>query len=103
MENRNVIKFFLEIHDEVLEKSTDHSLWIEYFNGFSEIIANMLKDCNVPNPNIKAMILIVSLDSVGFEMAHFPELSKGFDTELLKQEFYELFVGNYQNKADRMR
>ena len=78
-----------------MKRGEEAKLWIQYFYQYTEIMTKMFHDCKIPNPQLKAMILFSSLDAVGLEAAHFPNLEKSLDLELLKKEFYEIFVENY--------
>jgi len=101
--NPKMIKFFLEIHEVTVKKGEDTEIWINFFTQYIEILGKMFEDCKIPNPHTKAMILLVSLDAVGWEAAHFPQVGgpSSIDRDMLKYEFYELFVGNYQKLASR--
>jgi AcrR family transcriptional regulator len=99
--NPKLIKFFIDIHDESLKRGDGDEVWLEFFNNYIEIISQMFEDCGIPNPKIKAMILLVSLDAVGWEASHFPELNRKIDKKMLKNEFFELFVGNYRELSTR--
>jgi AcrR family transcriptional regulator len=101
IKNPKMIKFFIDIHEETLKKGEDAEPWLEFFIQYIETLRKMFDDCKIPNPQIKAMILLVSLDAVGFEAAHFPELEDTMDREQLKHEFYEIFVGNYAKLLQR--
>ncbi len=101
IKNPKMFKFFIDIHEETLRRGDEVKTWLEFFYKFIEILEKMFADCKIPNPQVKAMILLVSLDAVGLEAAHFPELEKTIDHEILKNEFYEIFVGNYVKLALR--
>ncbi|MFW9880396.1 MAG: TetR/AcrR family transcriptional regulator, partial [Candidatus Thorarchaeota archaeon] len=87
-ENKKLIKFLLDIHEESMKRGEEARLWMQYFYQYTEIMTKMFEDCKIPNPQVKAMILFSSLDAVGLEAAHFPDLERSLDLDLLKNEFY---------------
>jgi AcrR family transcriptional regulator len=101
IENRNLIKFFIDLHQETKNHRNENEKWKDFLNRYIMILSELFKECNIPNPQTKAIILLVSLDSVGMEMIHFPEMKKNIDRKLLKREFYDLFVGNYIKLSNR--
>ena len=108
LENPKMIKFFIDVYEEGLKHqeffddkpdnklNNNHVTWQHFYHEFLEILSKMFSDCNIPNPHMKANILLVSLDAVGMESIFFGDSGEIFDPEILKQEFYELFVGNYE-------
>ncbi len=101
IQNPKMVKFFLDVQEETLKKGDENGEWLDFFTQYIELFGNMLADCKVPNPQSKAMILLVSLDAVSIGAAHFPELEEAIDKDILKKEYYELFVGNYRTLATR--
>lgn len=93
--NKKFTKFLLDIYEESIKRGDDAKLWMQYFYQYTKIMTKMFEDCKIPNPEFKAMILFSSLDAVGLEAVYFPDMEKSLDPNIIKGEFYEIFVGNY--------
>lgn len=95
LEQPNLMTFFIEVYKEVVESGKSIEHWITFFLTFSSSLAALFAACGIPNPDLKAQLLIGCLDALGMEvqMAH-AHLSD-FDLDAFKREIYELFVGNY--------
>jgi AcrR family transcriptional regulator len=100
-ENQNFFKFMMTVHEEAMSKGKKGKMWNVFFKEYQGKIEKMFKDCKIPNPGLKSLIFMASLDAVGFEAEHHPHLMKKINRETLKREFYELFIGNYQKTKRR--
>jgi AcrR family transcriptional regulator len=101
IKNPKMIKFFIDLHEETLKQNADEKIWLDFFMQYLDSIGMLFDQCRIPNPNMKAMLFLVSLDAVGFEAAHFTGMEKNLDPKMLKDEFYEIFVGNYEKLAKK--
>ena len=101
LKNWNLIRYALDLYQAAVEEGENTEDWSSTFSQYVLPVARALAECGVPNPEVKAAMLITFLDALGMEQA----LTGGsaIDPGQLKEEIFELFVGNYQNRAARRR
>ena len=101
LKNWNLIRYALDLYQAAVEAGENTEDWSSTFSQYVLPVARALAECGVPNPEVKAAMLITFLDALGMEQA----LTAGsaIDPGLLKKEIFELFVGNYQNRATGRR
>jgi AcrR family transcriptional regulator len=97
LKNWKMIRYVLDIHEAAIEQGEKMEDWGAAFAKFVIPVAKALKACGTPNPEIKALLLIISLDAVGMEYALMGGNGE-LPIDLIKKEFFELFVGNYLNR-----
>ena len=100
LKNWNLIRYALDIYEAATEAGESMEDWSAAFSQYVLPMARALGECGVPNPEVKAALLITFLDALGMEQA----LAGGgaaLDPDLLKKEVFELFIGNYQNRSRR--
>jgi AcrR family transcriptional regulator len=98
LKNWKMIRYVLEIHEAAIEQGEKTEDWGTAFAKFITPVAKTLKACGTPNPEIKALLLIISLDALGMEYA-IMDGNGDLPLDLIKKEIFELFVGNYLNRS----
>ena len=95
-----IIRYALDIYQAAVEAGESTEDWSSTFSRYVLPVAKALGACGVPDPEVKAVLLITFLDALGMERALMGGGSD-LDPDLLKKEVFELFVGNYQNRSRR--
>ena len=101
LKNWNLIRYALDLYQAAAEEGQNMEDWSSTFSQYVLPVARALAECGVPNPEVKAAMLITFLDALGMEQAMTG--GSAIDPGLLKKEIFELFVGNYQNRSVRRR
>lgn len=96
--NWSMFRYVLDIHEAAIEQGEKMEDWGATFSKFVIPVAKALKACGVPNPGTKAVLLIICIDALGMEYAMMGD-NGGLSLDLVKQELFELFVGNYLNRS----
>lgn len=98
LKNWSLIRYALDIYEAAIEEGEHMEDWNTTFSRFVLPVADALRECGVPNPETKAVLLITFIDALGMEHG----IMGGdavLDPDLLKKETFELFVGNYQRRS----
>jgi AcrR family transcriptional regulator len=98
LKNWGMIRYVLDIHEAAIEQGEKMEDWGATFAKFVLPLAKVLKECGAPNPETKAVLLIICIDALGMEYAMMGG-DGGLPLDLIKKELFELFVGNYVNRS----
>ena len=99
IDNPKLMRFALELMEEGEKRGEDGEQWRDFLDHFVKMLGAMLAECNVPNPYIKAELLLASLDAISLQTAFFKGAEAALEPALLKTEIFEVFVGNYTQRS----
>jgi AcrR family transcriptional regulator len=98
IKNWGLIRYVLDLSKVATEKGEDRSDWSAIFSKFILPVTKVLKECGTHNPEIKALLLIISIDALGMEYAVMGG-NGDIPLDLIKKELFELFIGNYIDRS----
>ena len=96
--NPKLMSVFSELFHIALTDKSDQSDWIKYFEDFLLSIEKEFESNKIPNPNLKALLLVTSLDAIGMMSTIIDSLKHSTMKNQLKKELYTLYFGNYVDK-----
>jgi AcrR family transcriptional regulator len=92
VESSGFTKFFWGVFDESMRREEDHSIWLEFLDGYVSMVSSQYEAMGVINPRERALLFLASMDG----MALYSEVLKNTGSELdmgaMKSAIIDSFV-----------
>lgn len=92
LESSGFTRFFWGVFDESLRKKEDHSIWIEFMEGYVGMVSGQYEIMGVEHPREKALLFLASMDGMALYAEVLRNTESELDTHALRSAMIDTFV-----------
>ena len=86
-EQPKLMRYMIEMYEVASKKQTPEELheWMVLFTETVTVIENILRECDIPNPELRALLMGACLDGIAFLLLMKSEGVEDLDVEALQK------------------
>ncbi|MGA1848083.1 MAG: TetR/AcrR family transcriptional regulator [Thermoplasmatota archaeon] len=85
-------RFFWSVFDESMRRQEDHSIWLDFLEGYAAMISGVYEKMGVKDPYMKSMLFLSNMDGMALYCSMLKQTGRDFDLEALREEFIRTYV-----------
>ncbi len=93
-------RFFWSVFDESMRRQEDHSIWLDFLEGYATMISGVYEKMGVKDPYMKSMLFLSNMDGMALYHSMVKQTGGDFDLEALREEFIRTYV-TFQEEVNK--